>query len=460
MSNSSETKPNAGKFLIFSLLGIFLFLTPIPDGEGAFNIFLGMIIGWINGFFNPAGGFLGIEGLDFRHWIVLAIITVSFCGTVAAQWLKPSFIMNNPRLKNTFVVSPLYFATRIIAFAIVLMLITGNGPDSVIAAWTGDVMIDVVAGIAVIFIVLPLGLPFLTEFGFMEFLGTLVRKVVRVLFTLPGRASVDLLASWFGSSAASIVITTGQLDKGYYTRREAAVSATNFATVSIPFTLVVVNTIGLDGHFFTFYAVMGITVLILAMIMPRIWPLRGITNTYVEDVGKQIQENEDTGGSLFSAAVTSATKKANAVNSKTFVSSIKDGYLSLLLDLVPIILAWGTLALMVHELTDVLDWISQPMGWYLNIFQVPDAFAYAPATLVGFMDMFIPALLLGNAPINTQFILGVLSIVQLIYLAETGALIIKSKIPLGVGKLFAIFMIRTIIAIPIIVVLTSFLFNP
>jgi len=55
---------------------------------------------------------------------------------------------------------------------------------------------------------------------------------------------------------------------------------------------------------------------------------------------------------------------------------------------------------------------------------------------------------------QTRFILGALSIVQIIYMAETGVLIMRSKIPLGLGKLFLIFMIRTLIALPLIVLLT------
>jgi len=68
--------------------------------------------------------------------------------------------------------------------------------------------------------------------------------------------------------------------------------------------------------------------------------------------------------------------------------------------------------------------------------------------------------LVEGAPINTRFILGALSIVQIIYLAETGILILKSKIPLNIGHLAIIFIMRTVIALPIIVLLTRILFNP
>jgi len=108
--------------------------------------------------------------------------------------------------------------------------------------------------------------------------------------------------------------------------------------------------------------------------------------------------------------------------------------------------------------------------------------AYAPATIVGFIDMFIPAIMLSGTenvygayiadygyevldtlfvvPIATRFILGALSIVQIIYLAETGILILKSRIPLNIGHLAIIFVMRTILALPVIVLLARLLFRP
>ena len=153
------------------------------------------------------------------------------------------------------------------------------------------------------------------------------------------------------------------------------------------------------------------------------------------------------------------------------------------MDLIPVILAWGTIALIIEAQTPIFDWIAFPFRWFLELLRVEGAAAYAPATIVGFIDMFIPAILLSApervyeyvvgygyqyvaidgtfaTPIATRFILGTLSIVQIIYLAETGILILKSKIPLNIGHLAIIFVMRTVFALPIIVLLTRLLFNP
>ena len=79
----------------------------------------------------------------------------------------------------------------------------------------------------------------------------------------------------------------------------------------------------------------------------------------------------------------------------------------MLFDLIPIVIAWGTVALIVATYTPVFNIISYPMGLYLDVLGVEEAFAVAPATLVGFTDMFIPALLMGGiVSVKTKFIVA------------------------------------------------------
>ncbi|MCL2194838.1 MAG: YjiH family protein [Oscillospiraceae bacterium] len=463
MSQPSDTtlsKRGLVKFILFSLLGMFLFLAPIPDGEGAFNIPLGFAIDWLRGLLG--GGVLTTYGSDtdfaIHHLLALIVITLSFVGTLVTYLFKPKFIMNNDKLREIFRSSPIYFISKLIGFAVVWMIFLGWGPDFVINAFTGDEMMGLTASLMVVFIILVPAIPILTKFGLMEFFGVLIRKAVRFLFRLPGRASIDLMASWFGSSAASVIITRDQHEKGFYTGREAAVIATNFSFVSLPFTLVVADTIGLRDRFWLFYLVVCVVCILLAMIMPRIWPLRKLNDDYLPEVGKQIHEEVPENMGIFRWALRSATKSANETTPGQVARAGAYSYLNIFMDLIPIILAWGTVALIIFEFTPIFDWVSWPMGQLLRLLQVEGAMYYAPATLVGFFDMFIPALLLPSAPQATRFILGTLSIVQVIYLAETGVLILKSKMPLNIGKLFAIFIIRTLIALPIIVGLTWLLF--
>jgi len=468
--NDGMFKPEGkhiAKFIIMSVIGVFLFMALMPWGD-SWNIPMGMLVDLLNNhvfslvFLQDIGrgGDLAGANLYFQHILAFIFINLSLIGTILAYTVKPGFIVNNPKINSIFRCGPLYIATRVVATAIVWMIFLNVGPAQVISSFTGDVIIGLAATLVTIFIILVPAMPLLTEFGLMEFIGVFIRKVVRFLFTLPGRASIDLMASWFGSSVASVLITRGQHERGFYSNREAAVIAVNFSFVSVPFTFVVVRTVGMTNMFVQILLVVWVVCIILAIIMPRLWPLRRISDTYLEDVGKQINEDEmPEDVSKFQFALSSACKRADQTTAKGIVKAGGINYLNAFMDLIPIILAWGTIGLMIAELTPIFTWISIPMGWYMSIFNIEGAMEFSHITLVGFIDMFLPALMVGGAAEQTQFILVALSIVQVIYLAETGVLIIKSRIPLNIGKLFIIFLMRTLIAIPLIWGITLLFFN-
>ena len=470
--NNSDSKPQTKhivKFVVMSIIGVFLFMALLPDGD-TFNIPLGFAINWLGLTVNS----VQVNGFELLFLFAAIVITISFVGSLIAYIAKPAFIMNNEKLKGLFYCNIVYFISKTVGFVLVWMVFFDIGPEEVIG-WEGArLMMDLIAGgtsgsnLMSIFIILGIAIPLLTDFGIMEFLGMLIRKVVRFLFTLPGRSSIDLFGSWFSSSAASVIITRDQHEKGYYTGREAAAICVNFTLVSLPFTFVVADRLSLAAYFPIFYLVVCITTIMLAVIMPRIWPLRGIKDEYLPEVGKQIDEEPPKDAPIFTLAVRQASYRASQTGPKEVLKSGFSNWLNIFMDLIPVILAWGTIAVIIVEQTRVFQWLSWPFGHYLNLFQIQGAFDYAHITIVGFIDMFLPAILMGGpmvdgvrvptAVFETRFILGALSIVQIIYLAETGILILKSKIPLNIGHLAVLFLMRTIIAIPVIVLLTRIIF--
>ncbi|MCL2414280.1 MAG: hypothetical protein FWC94_03400 [Bacteroidales bacterium] len=443
-----------------SIIGVFLFMALLPDGD-TFNIPLGFAINWLGGLLNS----IKIHGFGLLFLLAAIIITISFLLSVIAYTVKPAFIMDNEKLKNLFRCNIIYFISKAVAAVLVWLIFFGIGPDWLIGLEGGRLMMKLISdggsNLMSIFIILGIAIPLLTDFGLMEFIGILIKKVVRFLFTLPGRSSVNLLGSWFSSSATSVIITSDQYEKGFYTGREAAAICVNFTLVSLPFTFVIASTIGLQAHFGWFYLIVCITSLLLAIIMPRIWPLNKIKDEYLPEVGKQIDEEVPQNSSVFRQAVKSASLRAGSTNFADVVKSGLSNWLNIFMDLVPVILAWGTIALIIEAQTPIFEWLALPFRWFLELLRIEGAAEYASTTIVGFIDMFLPAILLGTeAPIETRFILGALSIVQIIYLAETGILILKSKIPLHIGHLAILFLMRTVLALPVIILLTRLLFRP
>jgi len=90
---------------------------------------------------------------------------------------------------------------------------------------------------------------------------------------------------------------------------------------------------------------------------------------------------------------------------------------------------------------------------------IPGATEAAPAIVVGFADMFLPAILVANVEFEiTRFIVGAVSFTQLIYMTETGAIILKSDIPLNFKDLFVIFIQRTLITLPIVTIIAHLIY--
>ncbi|WP_265181766.1 hypothetical protein [Geomicrobium sp. JCM 19055] len=121
-------------------------------------------------------------------------------------------------------------------------------------------------------------------------------------------------------------------------------------------------------------------------------------------------------------------------------------------------MAIGTLALIIAEFTSFFQIISYPLIPILEWMQIPEAHLAAPALLVGFADMFLPAILASGIESElTRFVVGAVSLTQLIYLSEIGVMLIRSKIPVNFWQLLALFLIRTAITLPIVVLIAHFI---
>ncbi|GHB11099.1 YjiH family protein [Modicisalibacter luteus] len=428
------------KFLIPSLIGIGMFLVPFQIGD-TINIGMGLL----------ADGLKALLG-DALPAIAVVVLCLSVGLTAWAKFGTPRWAQQGA-MKELFDVAPLWFGMRILGALFALMTYFQIGPGFVTADFTGGVMLNDLAPVLLTFFFFAaVLLPFLVDFGFMEFIGSLVRKPFRLIFGLPGRSAIDATASWMGSGTVGVLITTQQYEQGYYNRREASVIATNFSIVSIAFALLVTSFIGINHLFVPFYLTVVVAGLIAAVIVPRIPPLSRKPDTYYEPIGCQLQE-ETTGnmGVLRFSLHQAIARAEQAPGPRQLLRHAVLNVADIFLGLLPLVIAIGTVALILAEFTPLFTWLSYPMVPVLEWLRIPEASAAAPATLVGFADMFLPAVLATNIESElTRFVIACLSLTQLIYMSEIGALLLKSKIPLKLWELVVIFLLRTAITLPII----------
>ena len=97
----------------------------------------------------------------------------------------------------------------------------------------------------------------------------------------------------------------------------------------------------------------------------------------------------------------------------------------------------------------IFETIAAPIIALMNMIGMENADVAGPAMLIGYADMFLPAIITAEAESTfTRFFVAVVSVSQLIYLSELGVLILRSPIPLSFLELTVIFLIRTIIVAP------------
>lgn len=430
------------KFLIPSLIGVLLFLFPISY-QGEVTIGVGILASILLSTFGEV-----IPGF------ILILLGFSAIASVTATILKPAFVQNSPFLRTTFITGMFGLSVRMLGFLFGLMAFYEIGPEAISSRNTGGVVLyDLAPVLLTWFLFAGILLPLLVEFGLMEFVGALLNKIMRPIFTLPGRSSIDAMASWMGAAPVGVLVTMKQYDEGYYTKREAAVIATTFSVASVAFSLVVANVVGIGHLFLPFYLAVSVACLVAAIIMPRIPPLSLKQDEYYEPVGKQIDDTIPEGVSLVKWGFDEARRKASQVSSpKKLAQSGIETVLDIWLALIPLVMALGTLALVVAEYTPLFKIISYPLIPVLTLLGLPEAAEAAPTLLVGFADMFLPAILgSGIESELTRFVLAGVSLTQIIYMSEIGILILRSNIPVKIWELGLIFILRTVITLPIIV---------
>ncbi|WP_053361145.1 YjiH family protein [Bacillus sp. FJAT-27251] len=441
---------NVLPFLLPSLLGIFLFMVPLSY-NGEITIPIAILSGWVQ-------DLLG----DYLPQIMAAIIVLTLIGTLLAKTIRPQAMERNKFFKSLFDVPLVWFIARILGAIFAVMVLFQLGPEMVWSENTGGLLLnDLLPVLFAVFLFAGLFLPLLLNFGLLELFGTLLTKVMRPIFRLPGRSSIDTLASWLGDGTIGVLLTSKQYEEGFYTKREAAVIGTSFSVVSITFSLVVISQVGLGHMFVPFYLTMTLAGLAAAIIVPRIPPLSRKPDTYYEEKSEHYSEDKIPDGyTPFSWGLSMAVDQAakNRSFRDFFVAGGKN-ILDMWMGVAPIVMALGTIALIIAEYTPFFQWLGMPFIPLLELMQVPEAKAASETLVVGFADMFLPSVIgAGIESEMTRFIIATVSVTQLIYMSEVGGLLLGSKIPISFWELFVIFLQRTLVTLPIVVLVAHMIF--
>lgn len=438
------------KFVLAFLVGVIFFLLPVP-WQGQITVPFDIVVSWFTGTFPTIAGAYA-----------LALIVAGGALTTLAELSKRGVLsVSDDRAQRLALsyweTSRPFWAFRVAGAVLAPFLFLSVGPEWMVAPETGGLVWgDLILSVAVI---IPLGAVFINlfvELGGLEFVGTLARPIMRPLFGLPGRAALDSVASWVGSYSVGLYVTRNVFDRGEYSKRDVYVISTCFATVSIGFVGVVAATVDLLELFPIIFGAYLVCIAVAGVILVRVPPLSNVPEAYIAEPNPETPFRGSPGEYArfgLSEAVEKAEKGETIVGAS--VRGFIDG-LKLAVLILGTILSIGLAAVVIAEYTPTFDIIAQPLVPVVELLGLPDAEVVAPAMIIGITEMFIPALLVAEASAMARFFIAVLSISQLIFFSAVGPMMMDmfGDIPIRFRDLVVLFVMRTIILVPVIAAMT------
>lgn len=423
------TGANIFKFLVYSAIGIFMFFVSITI-NGKTTIPIDHLVTFVK---EVAGKSIGIYGL-------LVIILGGIYPFYKKTWNKN---------KVTLVFSIL----KVLGIIIGLMAFFNFGP-----AWLlSKDMIPFLFNSLVISvgIIVPIGsvfLAFLVGYGLMEFVGVLMKPVMRPIWKTPGRSAVDAVASFVGSYSIALLITNRVYKEGKYTTKEAAIIATGFSTVSATFMIIVAKTLGIMDLWNEYFWITLVVTFIVTAITARLRPLSKKPDEYYNNQKGEPEMYKS--GNIFKVAWEAGLESAQNSTpiGKNIMENLRDGFI-MAMGILPSIMSVGLLGLVIAKYTpvfDVMGYIFYPVTF---LFRLPEPLLAAKACAVGIAEMFLPALLVVGAPLVTKFVIAVVSISAILFFSASIPCILSTDIPVTIPEIILIWFERTlltlIITIPI-----------
>ena len=302
--------------------------------------------------------------ISYTPSIVVALMCITSIIMILARVFKPNFICKNQMLSSLFLPKPFEFILSIIGSLLGVVVLFQLFSEKIYSEDTGGTILELVANIMVWFIVASLFIPFLLDFGLMEFIGTLARKIARPMLHIPGRSMVNVITL----SVIRILelwLQNDQYVQGQYTGRERSLLSL-FAATGIAYWYIISTILSVEMYFIPIVITMFATGFLASVIMVRIWPLKSIER-YILHKGQKSNTEDDCPQDmkLTTYALQMAVQKAMSFQGikSMAIRSVKFSA-QVVVSVLPIIMVIGTAGLMIATYAPIFL-----SGWlfHLNI---------------------------------------------------------------------------------------------
>lgn len=341
-----------------------------------------------------------------------------------------------------------------------VMVVFQAGPAAILDPAVGADGLGISKTVIVTIIIAGLFVIFVTDFGLLELIGALIEPLMRPVFKVPGYASIDAVTSFVANPTLGIFLTNRLYKDKMYTTREAASISTNFSFISMGFFAVLVESAGILDHYGDVVLWSFLLSFAIAAIMIRIPPLRGLPDLMYDGSPRPEEKKAKYSAELFKNAMIKAVETGNSVDvAATFKKTLMDVFI-FAQKISAYIMCIYVLVMVVVKNTNIADYLGIPFVPILNLLGIPNAAEIAPSFILGLAEVALPSAFisgLGVAPAAAFFVVTVTAL-QIIMFSNSAVSIMESDIPLNVGKLVIIFFLRTLIAMPLVAIVTHFIF--
>ena len=325
------------------------------------------------------------------------------------------------------------------------------------------VMANILVTICISIPAASLFLPFLVDYGLVDFIGVFVRLIMRPLFKLPGRAAIIMVTAFLGNFSAGHIAVNNYYQTGRFTERESVCIDTSLSTVSVGFLMALATITGVSqaGYWNTYFWLAFLITLLVALIGIRLPPLRNIPDNYYE--GSEPNPEKIIRKGLVKAAFIEALEIVEKQDSLIKrIGYIEKETLYVLGTVSAGTSFFGTFGVVLYTFTPIVRWLGYIFWPFFRIFgfKGEELSIACTGAMISFVEVTVPALLVsvGVWSMRLRFMLAVLPVTSIIFLASFVPCCMGTEVPVKFWHLCVIWLERMILSILITGIFAVILF--
>lgn len=342
---------------------------------------------------------------------------------------------------------------KIVGFIMLTMVVFDFGPGFLLADQVGPtVLFKILIPITVTVVIAALFLPFLLDYGLIDFFGVLARPVMRPVFKAPGISAVIAVSAFLGNFSIGHIAVDMLQKNGRLTLRESVLIGTGFCTVSVGFLIMLSSAFGLDQHWnFYFWSAFLITI-VVTIFQARIWPTCAKPDRCMEGCAPNLEKEykSDLWRNAYNEGITVAQNQASFIDREKLI--LKESIL--------IVAAFATgvnffaiFGILINEYTSLIQYFAYIFYPILKLAQIPvyDLVTASQACAISFLDFTLPMIVATQGgeemALATRYVMAVVPVSAIIFLSGFIPCIMSTSIRVSLFELIVIWFERIVLTI-------------